>query len=147
MSSLYIKNTNLTEQISFTIICLTFQKFKATENKMQDQQELITQLKQELEKSKLSLYEEKNVQKKISSEVDQVKAELLDIQRAERVVRVDLEQATKRVRVVCPLYCELLDIQRAERVVRVDLEQATKRVRVVCSLYFYAPAIKWQGGI
>ncbi|XP_033764191.1 LOW QUALITY PROTEIN: forkhead-associated domain-containing protein 1-like [Pecten maximus] len=73
------------------------QKFKATENKIQEHQDLISKLKEELEKTKLSVFEEKQIQKKTQIQMDQTKAELVDVQRTERVVRVDLEQATKRL--------------------------------------------------
>ncbi|XP_048767224.2 forkhead-associated domain-containing protein 1-like isoform X2 [Ostrea edulis] len=73
------------------------QKFKTAENKMQEQQELINTLKQELEKSKVSIFDEKSQQKKLETQIDQLKSELSDVQRTERVVRIDLEQATKRL--------------------------------------------------
>lgn len=76
---------------------LCFQKFKTTENKLHDQNEVINSLKQELDKFKLTIYEEKDIQKKLQAEADQAKSEAQDMQRAERLVRVDLEQATKRV--------------------------------------------------
>lgn len=58
---------------------------------------MINSLKQELDKFKLTIYEEKDIQKKLQAEADQAKSEAQDMQRAERLVRVDLEQATKRV--------------------------------------------------
>lgn len=64
---------------------------------MQEQEELISTLKQELEKSKVSIFDEKSLQKKLETQIDQLKSELSDVQRTERVVRIDLEQATKRV--------------------------------------------------
>lgn len=73
------------------------QKYKTAENKMQEQEELINTLKQELEKSKVSIFDEKSQQKKLETQIDQLKSELSDIQRTERVVRIDLEQATKRL--------------------------------------------------
>ena len=73
------------------------QKYKTAENKMQEQEELISTLKQELEKSKVSIFDEKSLQKKLETQIDQLKSELSDVQRTERVVRIDLEQATKRV--------------------------------------------------
>lgn len=75
----------------------SFQKYKTAENKMQEQEELINTLKQELEKSKVSIFDEKSQQKKLETQIDQLKSELSDVQRTERVVRIDLEQATKRV--------------------------------------------------
>ncbi len=38
-------------------------------------------------------------QKKLQSDLDQSKAKCVDLERAERMVRVDLEQASKRVRI------------------------------------------------
>lgn len=69
---------------------------------MQEQEELINTLKQELEKSKVSIFDEKSQQKKLETQIDQLKSELSDIQRTERVVRIDLEQATKRVGLLSP---------------------------------------------
>ena len=46
---------------------------------------------------KLKVYEEQSVQKKLEIDVEKVKAELIDVQRAERMVRVDMEQASKKV--------------------------------------------------
>lgn len=80
----------------------SFQKYKTAENKMQEQEELINTLKQELEKSKVSIFDEKSQQKKLETQIDQLKSELSDIQRTERVVRIDLEQATKRVGLLSP---------------------------------------------
>lgn len=69
---------------------------------MQEQEELINTLKQELEKSKVSIFDEKSQQKKLETQIDQLKSELSDVQRTERVVRIDLEQATKRVGLLSP---------------------------------------------
>lgn len=82
----------------------SFQKYKTAENKMQEQEELINTLKQELEKSKVSIFDEKSQQKKLETQIDQLKSELSDIQRTERVVRIDLEQATKRVGLLSPTH-------------------------------------------
>lgn len=71
---------------------------------MQEQEELINTLKQELEKSKVSIFDEKSQQKKLETQIDQLKSELSDIQRTERVVRIDLEQATKRVGLLSPTH-------------------------------------------
>lgn len=86
----------------------SFQKFKTAENKMQEQEELINTLKQELEKSKVSIFDEKSQQKKLETQIDQLKSELSDVQRTERVVRIDLEQATKRVGLLSPSHPILL---------------------------------------
>ena len=64
---------------------------------MQEQTDLIASLKAELEKSKICVYEEKQTQKKLEKDTELATAELKDIQRAERLVRVDLEQITKQV--------------------------------------------------
>lgn len=75
----------------------TPQKFKTTESKVQEQQELIDSLREELEKTKSSLFQEKDVQRKLQSSIDEAKAQAQDLERAERLVRVDLEQITKKV--------------------------------------------------
>ena len=76
---------------------LNFQKFKSTESKVQEQQTLIDSLREELEKTKVSLFDEKEVQRKLQLALDQAKTETQDLERAERVVRVDLEQSSKKV--------------------------------------------------
>ena len=53
---------------------------------------------------KLKIYEEQSVQKKLEVDVEKVKAELLDVQRAERMVRVDMEQASKKVNMLRHIY-------------------------------------------
>ncbi|KAJ8320668.1 hypothetical protein KUTeg_002255 [Tegillarca granosa] len=63
---------------------------KAAEERDAREKELIS-LRQ------LTIYEEKDIQKKLQAEADQAKSEAQDMQRAERLVRVDLEQATKRL--------------------------------------------------
>ena len=73
------------------------QKFKTTESKVQEQQTLIDSLREELEKTKVSLFDEKDVQRKLQVALDQAKTEAQDLERAERVVRVDLEQSSKKV--------------------------------------------------
>ncbi|XP_060586593.1 forkhead-associated domain-containing protein 1-like isoform X3 [Ruditapes philippinarum] len=72
------------------------QKFKTTENKTQEQQTLIDSLREELEKTKSALFAEKDVQRKLQQDVDAAKADAQDLERAERVVRVDLEQMSKK---------------------------------------------------
>ncbi|XP_052820992.1 forkhead-associated domain-containing protein 1-like isoform X2 [Mya arenaria] len=72
------------------------QKFKVTENKVSDQQTLIDNLRVELEKTKASLFQEKDVQRKLQSSLDEAKSQAQDLERAERLVRVDLEQVSKK---------------------------------------------------
>ncbi|CAH1772597.1 unnamed protein product [Owenia fusiformis] len=71
-------------------------RFKLTENKVQEQKELIGGMTKEMEKLKIQMYDDKEIIKKVSLELDQTKSKYLDMQRAERVVRVDLEQASKK---------------------------------------------------
>lgn len=61
---------------------------------------MIDSLREELEKTKSSLFAEKDVQRKLQQSVDQAKADAQDLERAERVVRVDLEQMSKKVSAV-----------------------------------------------
>ena len=58
---------------------------------------MIDSLREELEKTKVSLFDEKEVQRKLQLALDQAKTETQDLERAERVVRVDLEQSSKKV--------------------------------------------------
>ncbi|CAG5124562.1 unnamed protein product [Candidula unifasciata] len=72
------------------------QKFKIAENKLQEQLDIISGLRGELDKSKSELLYERELQRKLISDLDSVKVQLQDVQRSERVVRVDLEQMQKR---------------------------------------------------
>ncbi|XP_050412861.2 forkhead-associated domain-containing protein 1 isoform X1 [Patella vulgata] len=73
------------------------QKFKTAENKVTELQDLVTSVRGELDKSKQSVFEERDINRKLQAELDTSKSQFLDMQRTERVVRVDLEQATKRL--------------------------------------------------
>ncbi|XP_059145230.1 forkhead-associated domain-containing protein 1-like [Physella acuta] len=72
------------------------QKFKTAESKVQEQTDLVAALREELDKSKASFLSEKEAQKKILADLEAAKVQVHDIQRSERVVRVDLEQSQKR---------------------------------------------------
>ncbi|XP_067659401.1 forkhead-associated domain-containing protein 1-like [Haliotis asinina] len=78
------------------LVCLR-QKFKASENKVSEQLNLIGSLREELDKTKQMLFESKDVHRKLQGEVDAAKSQFLDMQRTERVVRVDMEQSSKRL--------------------------------------------------
>lgn len=58
---------------------------------------MIDSLREELEKTKSSLFQEKDVQRKLQTSIDEAKAQAHDLERAERLVRVDLEQVNKKV--------------------------------------------------
>ncbi|BFZ23626.1 hypothetical protein BsWGS_26664 [Bradybaena similaris] len=72
------------------------QKFKLAENKLQEQLDIITGLRAELDRSKSEILSERENQRKISSDLDSMRAQLQDVQRTERVVRVDLEQTQQK---------------------------------------------------
>ncbi|KAL8571126.1 hypothetical protein ACOMHN_010587 [Nucella lapillus] len=72
------------------------QRHKVSDNKITDQFNLITSLREELENLKTSVFEEKDARKRLQSEADSNRSQFLDVQRTERVVRVDLEQTQKR---------------------------------------------------
>lgn len=74
------------------------QRFKGAENKISDQFNVITSLREELESLKTSLLEEKDARRTLQAEADSSRSQFLDIQRAERVVRVDLEETKRTVR-------------------------------------------------
>ncbi|XP_046562957.1 forkhead-associated domain-containing protein 1-like [Haliotis rubra] len=78
------------------LVCLR-QKFKASENKVSEQLNLIGSLREELDKTKQMLFESEDVHRKLQGEVDAAKSQFLDMQRTERVVRVDMEQSSKRL--------------------------------------------------
>nr|KAG5691839.1 hypothetical protein BaRGS_033443 [Batillaria attramentaria] len=73
------------------------QRFKGAENKISEQFNTISTLREELENLKQSLFDEKDQRRKFQTEADSNKTQFLDMQRAERVVRVDLEQAKKEL--------------------------------------------------
>lgn len=72
------------------------QKFKTAESKIQEQTELIAALRDELEKSKTLILSETDAKQKIQSDLDTARTQVHDVQRTERMVRVDLEQSQKR---------------------------------------------------
>lgn len=76
---------------------MSLQKFKLAENKLQEQLDIITGLRAELDRSKSEIFSERENQRKLSSDLDNVRAQLQDVQRTERVVRVDLEQTQQKV--------------------------------------------------
>lgn len=77
---------------------LCLQKQKSLDNRIQEQVDLITSLKQEVEKLGRGMTESSQAEKKMQTDLDQTKVKFQDMERAERLVRVDLEQSSKRVR-------------------------------------------------
>lgn len=73
------------------------QRFKEAENKNSTQFNTIAALREEIETLKKGLFEEKETRRKLQAEADTNKSQFLDMQRTERVVRIDLEQAQKTV--------------------------------------------------
>ena len=65
---------------------------------MEDQTEIISSLKAELEKVRSSAAEEKEAQKKLQKEFDATKAKLKDIERVELQAQVDMKQVSDKVR-------------------------------------------------
>ena len=64
---------------------------------MGEQTSIIAALKLELEKVKKESHEAVREQARIQKDFDANRALMLDLERAERMVRVDLEQGSKRV--------------------------------------------------
>ncbi|RUS91056.1 hypothetical protein EGW08_001184 [Elysia chlorotica] len=73
------------------------QKFKTVEAKQQEHLDTITALRAELDKVKAAVTVETEIAKKNQSELTAARAQVTDIQRTERVVRVDLEQCQNRL--------------------------------------------------
>ncbi|GFO36050.1 forkhead-associated domain-containing protein 1 [Plakobranchus ocellatus] len=73
------------------------QKFKTVEAKQQEHLDTIAALRVELDKVKAELTSETEVSKKQQSELTASRAQVTDVQRSERVVRVDLEQCQNRL--------------------------------------------------
>ncbi|XP_077998057.1 uncharacterized protein LOC144451149 isoform X2 [Glandiceps talaboti] len=85
-------------------------KLKGAENKIAEQIETMVTYKDEIERVKQLLEEQKSLESKFKAEVEHGKSQFLDIQRSERLVKVDLEQAQKRLdrfrnRVVQQTFC------------------------------------------
>ena len=70
---------------------------------MGEQTSIIAALKLELEKTKKESQDAVREQARIQKEFDANRALMLDLERAERMVRVDLEQGSKRVRLITSL--------------------------------------------
>lgn len=73
------------------------QRFKGAESKISEQFNTISTLREELETLKQSLFDEKDQRRKLQTEADSNKTQFLDMQRTERVVRIDLEQTKKEL--------------------------------------------------
>ncbi|CAE1164481.1 unnamed protein product [Acanthosepion pharaonis] len=73
------------------------QKLKVAEAKQKQQEDFIASQAEEINKLKQTLSEEREEKKKMQADLGQVRFELDDITRAERMVRVDMEQATKQM--------------------------------------------------
>lgn len=71
------------------------QRFKGAETKISEQFNTIQAMKGELESMKNSVFDEKEAKRKLQAEADGNQSKFLDMQRAERVVRVDLEQTQR----------------------------------------------------
>ncbi|GFS06405.1 forkhead-associated domain-containing protein 1 [Elysia marginata] len=73
------------------------QKFKTVEAKQQEHLDTISALRAELDKVKAEVTVEAELAKKNQSELNAARAQVTDVQRSERVVRVDLEQCQNRL--------------------------------------------------
>lgn len=73
------------------------QKLKVAEVKQKQQEDFIASQAEEINKLKQTMSEEREEKKKMQADLGQVRFELDDITRAERMVRVDMEQATKQM--------------------------------------------------
>ena len=73
-----------------------FKKIKVAEGKIVDLNNTVLQIKGELEESQRLLLKNSQNEKNLKDELDHVKNQFMDMQRAERIVRIDLEQS-KRV--------------------------------------------------
>ena len=67
----------------------------------------MTSQNEEINKLKQSLSEEREEKRKIQADLGQVRFELDDITRAERMVRVDMEQTTKQVNITLLLWFQI----------------------------------------
>ena len=72
-------------------------KFKQTENKVIDLNNQVLQIKSELEESQRHTEKQSQLEKQLRDEIEHVKTQYLDMQRAERTVRIDLEKAKRTV--------------------------------------------------
>ena len=87
------------------------------EAKVGEQTSLISELKLELEKVRKGFGGAAKEQERLQTELDTCKAKAHDLERSERLVRVDLEQSSKRVTAAF----ELVDSQIASKHVHTGL--------------------------
>lgn len=73
------------------------QKFKVTEQKVIDLTNQVLQIKNELEESQKQSQKQSMAEKKLIDELEHAKTQYLDMQSAERIVRIDLEQMKRSV--------------------------------------------------
>lgn len=73
------------------------QKLKMSEAKQKQQVEFVESQNGEINKLKQTLSEERDEKRKLQSDLGQVRFELDDITRAERLVRIDMEQIAKKM--------------------------------------------------
>ena len=107
------------ERSFVTFLCVTslvyvLQQLKQQDSRLGEQTSIIAALKLELEKTKKESQDAVREQARIQKEFDANRALMLDLERAERMVRVDLEQGSKRVRLITSLWLFLRD-KRAAR--------------------------------
>ena len=80
------------------------------EAKVGEQTSLISELKLELEKVRKGFGGAAKEQERLQTELDTCKAKAHDLERSERLVRVDLEQSSKRVTVVLESVCRQTEL-------------------------------------
>lgn len=80
------------------VICLLIKKFRLTENKVVELNNQVMHIKNELEDSQKQIARNQQNEKSLRDELEHAKIQFMDMQRAERVARIDLGQIRATVR-------------------------------------------------
>lgn len=98
---LVLKNVILTHKFSKYLFQETFflQKFKTTEQRVVELNNQVLQIKGELEDSQKQVFRNIQNEKALKDELEHVKIQYQDTQRAERAVKIELEQSKRLVNV------------------------------------------------
>ncbi len=83
--------------VNYELINFHYQKFKQTEEKIIDLNNQILHIKNDLEDSSKQSAKFALTEKQLKEEIEHTKNQYLDVQRAERTVRIDLEQMRRTV--------------------------------------------------
>ena len=90
------------------VICL--QQMRQLETKVGEQTSVMSELRAELERVRRVSADAVAEQTRLQKELDSAKASVQDLERSERLVRVDLEKASKRVMLTAVTISKNIDV-------------------------------------